>query len=151
MEATAADNILRFGTEAPAILHAFAAILLFLHIAGASVAMIAAAVAASPFDPQLWLTERKARQRDNVTTLRRLAAERADTDQRVAALRTLAERIERSPDPAYRAYQQRLLEFNCALAAQLHNSTNVAQRQKARGKFKGWEEDLRALAAGTPG
>ncbi len=45
MEAAAADNILRFGPEAPAILHAFAAILLFLHIAGASVAMIAAAVA----------------------------------------------------------------------------------------------------------
>ena len=112
--------------------------------------VITAGVAASPFDPQAWLAERKSRQRDNVQTLRRLAAERADTDQRVAALRTLAERIERSPDPAYRAYQQRLSDFNCALAAQLHNSTSTAQRQKAREKFKGWEEDLRALAAGTP-
>lgn len=45
MEAAAADNILRFGSEAPAILHAFAALLLFLHIAGASVAMIAGFVA----------------------------------------------------------------------------------------------------------
>ena len=45
MEASEADNILRFGAEAPAILHLLAAILLFLHIAGASVAMIAGAVA----------------------------------------------------------------------------------------------------------
>jgi hypothetical protein len=113
--------------------------------------VIAAGVAASPFDPQLWMLERKARQRDNLDTLRRLANERADTDQRVAALRALAERIERSPDPAYRAYQQRLMEFNCALAAQLHNSTSPAQRQKAKDKFKGWEEDLRALSSSLPG
>ena len=45
MEASAADNILRFGPEAPAILHLLASALLFLHIAGASVAMIAGAVA----------------------------------------------------------------------------------------------------------
>ncbi len=45
MEVSAVDNILRFGPEAPAILHALAAILLFLHIAGASVALVAGAVA----------------------------------------------------------------------------------------------------------
>jgi hypothetical protein len=117
----------------------------------AQLRVVSAGVAASPFDPQAWMAERKNRQRDNLATLRRLALERADTDQRVAALRTLAERIERSPDPAYRAYQQRLLEFNCAQAAQLHNSTSLAQRQKAREKLKGWEEDMRALAVAAPG
>lgn len=45
MEASAADNILRFGPEAPAILHGLASLLLFLHIAGASVAIIAGFVA----------------------------------------------------------------------------------------------------------
>lgn len=45
MEAGAADNILLFGPEAPAVLHILAATLLLLHIAGASVAMIAGAVA----------------------------------------------------------------------------------------------------------
>ncbi|MGZ9099051.1 MAG: hypothetical protein ACXW3O_05045 [Brevundimonas sp.] len=45
MEAAAADNILRFGPEAPVLLHLMAAVLLFLHIAGASVAMVAGAVA----------------------------------------------------------------------------------------------------------
>ena len=45
MEASDADNILRFGPEAPAFLHVLADVLLFLHIAGASVAMIAGFVA----------------------------------------------------------------------------------------------------------
>ena len=44
-------------------------------------------------------------------------------------------------------YQQRLNEYNCAIAAKFHNSTTPAQRQAARTKLKGWEDDLRALAA----
>ena len=80
-------------------------------------------------------------------TLRRLVAERADRDTRHAALRALLARTERSPDPDYRAYQIRLTQYNCGLAAQIHNATTAAQRQKARERLKGWEEDLRALAA----
>ena len=102
---------------------------------------------ASPFDPQAWADERQRRQRDTLATLRRLLAERADADRIVAALRALAERAERSPDPGYRAYQQRLLDYNCALAARLHNAMSPAQRQAARERLKGWEDDLRALAA----
>jgi hypothetical protein len=113
--------------------------------------VIAEGVAASPFDPQGWMEERKRRQRDTLVTLRRLLAERADRDQRVAALRALAERSQRSPDPAYRAYQQRLVDYNCAFAARIHNATTLAQRQKARANFKEWEEDLRAVMQGPAG
>ena len=102
-------------------------------------------VAASPFDPDLWLAERQRRQRDVLQTLRRLSAEKADVDQRLAALRTLVQRVERSPDPEYRAYQQRLTDYNCAFAAGIHNSTSAAQRQRARETLKGWEEDLRSF------
>ncbi len=109
--------------------------------------VIAQGVAASPFDPELWLKERQRRQRDTATTLRRLVADKADRDTRVAALRALVERSERSPDAAYRTYQQRLGEYNCALAAQIHNATTPAQRQKARDNLKGWEDDLRSLLA----
>jgi uncharacterized coiled-coil protein SlyX len=104
-------------------------------------------VAASPFDPQAWLAERERRQRDTLQTLRRLTAERADRDRTIAALRMLTERMEISQDPAYRAYQQRLAEYNCAFGAQLHNATTPAQRQAAREQLKTWEGDLRALAA----
>lgn len=43
MEATTVDQVMRFGPEAPPILHLLASILLFAHIAGASVAMVAGA------------------------------------------------------------------------------------------------------------
>jgi hypothetical protein len=109
--------------------------------------LIAAGVAASPFDPEAWLAERQARQRDTLDTLRRLTAERADRDSIIAALRVLAEHLDRSPRPAYRAYQQRLTDYNCQFFASLHNSTTPAQRQAARERLKGWEADLRALAA----
>jgi hypothetical protein len=107
--------------------------------------LIADGVAASPFDAQGWMEERRRRQRDTLVTLRRLVAERADRDERLAALRALAERSQRSPDPTYRAYQQRLADYNCAFFARLHNATTPAQRQRARANLKGWEVDLRAL------
>ncbi len=112
--------------------------------------VIAAGVAASPFDAPGWLAERQRRHKDTVATLRRLAADRADRDQRMGALRALADRLERSPDAAYRAYQQRLADYNCAFAAQVHNATTPAQRLKARETLKGWEDDLRALIANPP-
>ncbi len=110
--------------------------------------VLEAGVAASPFDPEAWLAERQRRQRETVQTLRRLASERADRDQAVTALRGLAQHAERSPDAGYRAYQVQLADYNCGLAAQLHNATTTAQRQAARERLKGWEEDLRSLAAG---
>lgn len=111
---------------------------------------IAREVAASPFDPVIWNGEREARQRDILQTLRRLQAERAGVPQAQAALRTLAEQTQTSPRPAYRAYQQRLKAFNCAFAAELHNSTTPTQRQAFADLLKGWETDLRTLAAETP-
>ena len=68
-------------------------------------------------------------------------------DQRLAAMRMLLSHAERSPDPAYRAYQQRLSDYNCGFAARIHNATTPAQRQQALETLKGWEEDLRSLAA----
>ena len=107
--------------------------------------VLAEGVDASPFNPELWLAERRRRQRDTLQTLRRLVADKADRDQRLAALRTLAARMERSPHAEYRAYQIKLGDYNCAIAAQLHNATTPAQRRAARETLKGWEDDLRSL------
>jgi hypothetical protein len=90
---------------------------------------------------------RQRRQRDTVQTLRRLLLEKADRDQRLAALRTLVARVERSPDAAYRSYQIKLADYNCAFAAQIHNATTPAQRQQARETLKAWDSDLRQLMA----
>jgi hypothetical protein len=62
-------------------------------------------------------------------------------------VRVLAERAIRSPRADYRAYQERLTRENCALAAEMHNQMTPAQRSHARNKLKGWEDDLRLLAA----
>ncbi len=109
--------------------------------------LLAAGLAASPFNAEVWLQERLRRQRDTMQTLRKLVAEKAGRDERAVALRALAKRSEESPDPTYRDYQRRLADFNCGLVAQLHNSTTATQRQRARSTFKGWEEDLRWLVA----
>ena len=113
--------------------------------------IVAAALAESPFDPQAWAAERERRQKEQLEVLRRLAAERADADTRLAALRVLAGRMQRSADPGYRALQERATAFNCALAARVHNAATPAQRERARTTVRGWEEDLRALAAAPAG
>lgn len=122
---------------------------LYGHLGSAQKRVIEEGLATSPFKPELWLADRQRAQRDTVLTLRKLVADRAGPDQRLAALRELAQRAERSPDPAYRAYQLRLAEYNCNFAARLHNATTPAQREKARERLQGWADDLRALVDST--
>jgi hypothetical protein len=101
----------------------------------------------TPFDAERWLAERRARQLDVLQTLTRLNAEQASVDVAAVALRGLVQRSRSSPRDDYRAYQQRLVQFNCGFAAEVHNLTNSEQRSHAAGKLKSWEDDLRALAA----
>ncbi len=110
-------------------------------------ANLARAIAASPFDAQLWLQERMLRQQDVLKTLRRLVNERPPAEPTLAAIRTLVANAQRSPREAYTRYQARLHEYNCKVAAELHNSTSREQRLVAVKKLKSWEEDARALAA----
>ncbi len=110
-------------------------------------ARLGVTLARSPFDADVWLTERRQRQQDALQMLTRLSREGANRDQAQAALRAYVERLERSPREPYRRYAERLAEFNCASAAALHNSTSPAQRRHAAQKLAGWEGDLRAIAA----
>ena len=108
---------------------------------------VARTIAQSPFDAELWFSERKRRQQDAVQTVRRLTAEGASRDKAEAALRAYIDRWGRSPRDEYRRYSDTLSSFNCAFAANLHNTTSAAQRQFAVQKLKGWEADARALVA----
>ncbi len=123
----------------------------------AQLRLVTAGIAASSFNPELWLAERQRRQRDTLQTLRKLLAERADKPRRVAELQGLVRRYEQSANAEYRAYQLRLADYNCTLAAQIHNATTPAQRRTASERLQGWEADLRALverndsAAPVPG
>jgi len=124
---------------------------LYGRLGAAQRAVLEQGVKDAPFDVQAWLRERARRQDDLLQVLRRLQAERADRDTRVAGLRALAARSESPPSPAYRAYQAQMRSYNCALAARLHNATTAAQRRRAQERLQGWEEDVRALMAGPSG
>ena len=108
---------------------------------------VAVAIGQSPFDPELWFNERKRRQQDALQIVRRMTAEGAGRDKAEAALRAYIDRWSRSPREEYRSYSEALASFNCAFAANLHNTTSAAQRQTAVQKLKGWEADVRSLAA----
>jgi hypothetical protein len=113
-------------------------------------ARIAAGLARSPFDPEVWFAERRQRQLEAVQLLRQSGAPGATREQAITGLRVYAERLERSPREAYRRYAERLLDFNCGFAANLHNATSAEQRRVAADRIEGWEGDLRALAAAAP-
>ena len=107
--------------------------------------MLASELAASPFDPELWLAERRQRQLDIARSLRQWQTERSDAATVQAGLRRLGTEASTSPRADYRAYAERLMAANCAMLAKLHNSSTPAQRQQAVDKLKGWQNDLRSL------
>ena len=109
--------------------------------------LLAKGLQASPFDAERWLAERGRRNNDIVQSLRQWQAERTDAATVQAGLRRLGAELLQSPRADYLAYSQKLVRANCALVARLHASTTPAQRQRAADKLKGWEDDLRALAA----
>lgn len=103
-------------------------------------------LAESPLDPQRWLDERIARQRDAMTLLRRIGAGEVPKDEAEAAMRAWIATGFHSPREDYRRYFEQLEQFNCRFTAMLHNDTTPAQRQHAVERLRGWETDLRALA-----
>lgn len=110
---------------------------------------IAQIEAGAPFDAEHALRLRVSRQQDVLQTLRGLHG--AAPAQAQAALRALARRIEEPTDPTEHRDQAALDEFNCGLAAQIHNLSTPEQRRAARERLHGWEQDFRALAAQAKG
>ena len=100
----------------------------------------------SPFDPVEAYAERLQRQREGLALLSRLSREQLPPGAAEQAIRQWLETFERSPRPDYRAYSERLVRHNCALAAALHNTTSPAQRETASRRLRNWAGDLRALA-----
>ena len=108
---------------------------------------VVASVAASPFDAELSYAERLRRQQDALAMMKKVAMPGTGRDDAESQIRAYVRRLERSPRDAYRAYSERLVAYNCAVAAALHNRTTLPQRRHAVKKLKGYEVDLRELAA----
>jgi hypothetical protein len=103
-------------------------------------------VARSAYDPQRVLQERQRRQQDLVQVLRKLH-DKPDAAQARVLVHGWFERVQRSPDPAYRAYEETIVGQLCSNIAQLHESANAEQRARAAQRLRAYERDLRELAA----
>jgi len=105
--------------------------------------------AQSSHDPHTSYAERLRRQQDALQTLRRLVAEQATPAQAQAALHAFIERSLNSPNLAYRAYLQTLMQEGCHSVAATHNSTTAAQRAVAAKRLRAYAQDARLLAQET--
>ena len=111
----------------------------------AQLAAVRKGLEASGFDAELSNKERLRRQSDALAMLRGLRGQNAASA--LAALQAYVQRSNASPDPAYRAYALRLTQDSCNAFANTHNSTTPEQRAKAVQVLKGYEADMRSLAA----
>jgi hypothetical protein len=112
--------------------------------------LLEAGLQARPGDAEAWYAHRLAHQRDVLATLRSLQADpadKADAARTVATLRAWQQRWMAASRAEGASGSQRMMQVGCELAARLHNTTTPAQRQHARERLKGWEDDLRHLAA----
>jgi hypothetical protein len=110
-------------------------------------AMMRRLVDKSIFDPERWLAERQRRQQDALQTLHKVAGQPLSIAQAQTLMHGLIQRVRESPAPAYRAYQQALIDEACRNLSALHNSTTPAQRQTAVERLRAYQRDLRELAA----
>jgi hypothetical protein len=111
------------------------------------IAVIQRLVGESAFDAVVSLKERTRRQQELTERLAALAASKASPSAAQQSLREYITRTWTSPDPAYRAYVEKLTQQSCQGFASIHNSTTPAQRAKAVQVIKGYEQDLRVLAS----
>ncbi|RYF13731.1 MAG: hypothetical protein EOO30_20455 [Comamonadaceae bacterium] len=99
----------------------------------------------SAFDPARSHAEWQRRQQDLQQVLRRVAHRGTPEAEAPALVRGWFARVERAPDPAYRAYQDTLLHEGCATFAAVHQGTTPAQREQAARRLRDYQRDLRDL------
>ena len=107
--------------------------------------LVAASVTTSPYDAEVAYAERKERQQDVLSLVRRLREANGGRDDAIAQVRAYVSGIDRSPRESYRRYSERVIAHRCALASQLHNSASAAQRSEAAKTLAGYRADARDL------
>lgn len=103
------------------------------------------AMAETGFDEKNYFEEVQARQQAVLQTLERLRGAEAATAQ--SALAELAQRYYRSNNAAYRQYHETMTAQTCFAFAKLHAQTSADQRKNMVRILKGYENDVRTLAA----
>ncbi|NJM42906.1 MAG: hypothetical protein HC858_00885 [Brachymonas sp.] len=120
--------------------------MLYGRLEEAQIHVIKRLVSESSFDAALSLKERTRRQQELIERLQLLAASKASPTAAQQSLREYITRVWSSPDPAYRAYVEKLTQQGCQGFASIHNSTTSSQRTNAVKVLTGYETDVRTLA-----
>ncbi len=110
------------------------------------VELVRASIAARPDAGQWWMTERERRQRDALTLLRRIAAEKPDEATAARWWRAYFAELAEPRDPERRARVLQYREQNAALIAQLINAATPVQRATVAKKLRGYADDFTTLA-----
>lgn len=113
----------------------------------AQTSTIQRAVQKSSFNAVLGLKERERRQKEALVMLAKLATDKPAPPAVQAALRAYVQRSTTSPDPVYRAYAEKMVKEGCESFAAVHATTTPEQRASAVQTLKGYEGDMRVLAA----
>lgn len=107
------------------------------------------AVDQSTWDAQRIAGERQRRQQDLLLLLRKLAPPGLPEAEARKLLRAYTDRVQRSPDPAYRAWQEGIVQENCRTLAAVHEASSPAQREQAVRRLRAYQRDFRELS-GNP-
>jgi hypothetical protein len=97
------------------------------------------AIASSDIDPAIIYAEILRRDEDALNILKALRNPASSNEEKTQLVRAGFERMKNSPNPAYRAYIDKLTQQTCETIASLHTTTTVKQRQHAQQ----WIEDYK--------
>jgi hypothetical protein len=103
-------------------------------------------LAQSSYDPARILADRQRRQQDLLQTLRQVNRSHAAPEEARAQLRAWLDRASHAPDPAYRAWQEGLVQEGCRIFSAVHHSTTATQREQAVRRLRAYQRDLRDLS-----
>jgi len=112
-------------------------------------AVIRKQLQATPFPAGEVLAHRKRQQQETLALLQRLTTPSVPLAEARTAVRGLMERFTDSPDPAWRAYQQAVVQDTCRLVAAVHNTATPPQREHAVQRLRGWQRDLQELSSAS--
>jgi len=119
--------------------------LLYGDLKEVQLAVVRQGVEHSVYDAQRMLAERRRRQQDLLEVLKGLANSKQSEAQARAALRGYVDRVARSPDPAYRAWQASMFDEQCRIIAAVHARATPAQRERAVQRLQDYQRDVRQL------
>jgi hypothetical protein len=95
----------------------------------------------SVFNVEQVLPERKRRHADSINAVKNIQSGAKP----YPTLKAVWDRNQKSPNPNYAAYSDKMLQDGCSQLSELHNKTTLEQRKKAAQKLNGYRKDFESL------